>query len=65
VSFNTNPRVDRAEIVVDIGANWEHGATNRATRMWRMSVRLARASVTVDGKTIVEDGRILWSALGR
>jgi hypothetical protein len=63
VSFNTNPRADQADIVVDIGANWEHGATNRATRMWRMSIRLSQATVTVDGRAVVRDGRIQWSVL--
>jgi hypothetical protein len=47
----------------DIGSNWETGATNRATRMWRMSMRLTEATVVSEGRTIVRDGRIQWQLL--
>ena len=63
VSFNTNPLSQPGDVSVDIGSNWENGATNRATRMWRMSMRLASATVTVDGRPIVRDGRILWESI--
>jgi hypothetical protein len=63
VNFNTNPLAQPADIGVDIGSNWENGATNRATRMWRMAVRLSQATVTVDGRTIIREGRIGWQAL--
>ena len=63
ISFNTNPLAQPGDISVDIGSNWENGATNRATRMWRMSMRLSGATLTIDGRTIVREGRILWDAL--
>jgi hypothetical protein len=65
ISLDTNPRAEPFDIGIDIGSNWENGATNRATRMWRMSLRLNQATVTADGRTLVREGRIQWAALER
>jgi hypothetical protein len=61
VDFNTNPLAPANGVGIDIGSNWEHGASNRATRMWRMSIRLRDATVVAGNRTIMRDGRILWS----
>ena len=60
VDFNTNPSAPPGGVEIDIGSNWENGATNRATRMWRMSVRLRDATVTSGDRIIMRDGRLLW-----
>ena len=60
VDFNTNPFTPANGVGIDIGSNWENGATNRATRMWRMSVRLRDATVTSGERPIMRDGRLLW-----
>jgi leucyl aminopeptidase (aminopeptidase T) len=65
ISLNTNPLAEPFDIGIDIGSNWENGATNRATRMWRMSLRLNQATVTADGRTLVRDGRIQWAAIAQ
>ena len=61
ITLNTNPLAESADVGVDIGSNWENGATNRATRMWRMSLRLPQATISIDGRTLVRDGRIQWT----
>jgi hypothetical protein len=63
VIFNTHPMSQHSDIVIDIGANWENGATNRATRMRRMNLRLSRATVTAGDRVVMRDGRILWEVL--
>jgi hypothetical protein len=60
VDFDTNPLTPANGVGIDIGSNWENGATNRATRMWRMSVRLRDATVTSGERPIMRDGRLLW-----
>lgn len=60
VDFNTNPFTPANGLGIDIGSNWENGASNRATRMWRMSVRLRDATVTSGERPIMRDGRLLW-----
>ena len=60
VSFNTHPLSVSEGVSIDIGANWENGATNRATRMRRLTMGLRDATVVAGSRTIMRDGRILW-----
>jgi Thermophilic metalloprotease (M29) len=60
--FNTHPMVVNG-VGIDIGSNWENGGTNRAVGMRRMSMRLPDASVTVQGRALLEGGRIQWDAV--
>ncbi len=57
--FNTHPMVSNG-VGVDVGSNWENGGSNRAVGMRRMSMRLSDATVTVQGRVLVDRGRILW-----
>ena len=59
VNVNTNPLAPPGGVSIDIGSNWENGATNRATRMWRMSIQLRDATMTVGDRVIMRDGRLL------
>ena len=58
IFVNTNPVLPMPGLVIDVGSNWENGGRNRATRMRRMTIRLPDATVTVDGRTIMRDGRL-------
>lgn len=60
VDFDTNPFTPADGVGIDIGSNWENSASNRATRMWRMSIRLRDATVTSGDHVIMRDGRLLW-----
>ena len=60
VSFNTHPLSVSEGVTIDVGANWENGATNRATRMRRLTMGLRDATVVAGSRTIMRDGRILW-----
>jgi hypothetical protein len=60
VSFNTHPLSVSEGVSIDVGANWENGATNRATRMRRLTIGLRDATVVAGSRTIMRDGRILW-----
>jgi hypothetical protein len=61
VSIETNPLAPPAGVFIQIGSNWENGATNRATRMWRMSIQLRDATMTVGDRVIMRDGRLLFA----
>jgi hypothetical protein len=66
VFLNTNPEREPDGIGIEIGSNWEVAEPrrlNRPKRIRRMSVRLRDATLTVDGRALVRDGRILWHEL--
>lgn len=60
VWLNTNPHNPRPGITIEIGSNWENGGRNRAKGASRLSIRLADATLTADGRALVENGAILW-----
>jgi hypothetical protein len=62
VNINTHPAAADG-VGLDFGANWENGASNRAVRMWRMSLPLRDAAMAIDGRTIMRDGRLLWDQI--
>ena len=57
---NTNPHNPRPGITIEIGSNWENCGRNRAKGASRLSIRLADATLTADGRALVENGAILW-----
>jgi hypothetical protein len=61
--LETNPLSPPSGVGIDIGSNWENGGTNRATGMRRMSIRLRDATLLVNGRTLVRDGRVQWDQL--
>ena len=58
VFINTHPLTDHGGVVIDIGANWENGGSNRAIRMRRMTIRLSDATITTGAGTLMRDGRL-------
>jgi predicted pyridoxine 5'-phosphate oxidase superfamily flavin-nucleotide-binding protein len=48
---------------LNVGSNWEIGGRNRANGLRRMTMRLLDATMTVRGRAIVRDGRILWDQI--
>lgn len=66
LALNTNPLGAPNGLVIALGSNWEEAEPrrrNRPTRIRRISVRLADATLTAGARTIVQDGRILWDQL--
>jgi hypothetical protein len=61
VDVNTNPLAPPGGVSIAIGSNWENGATNRATRMWRLSIPLRDATMTAGDRVIMRDGRLLFA----
>ena len=59
VFINTHPLTERPGVVLDIGANWENGGSNRAVGMRRMTVRLTDATIVAGSRTIMRDGRLV------
>jgi hypothetical protein len=47
-------------MTIEIGSNWENGGRNRAKGASRLSIRLPDATLTAGGRTLVENGAILW-----
>ena len=60
--LNTNPFIQTG-VQFDVGSNWENGATNRATRMRRMALRLPDASVWAGDRLVMRAGVWLWDAI--
>jgi hypothetical protein len=60
VWLNTNPHNPQPGMTIEIGSNWENGGRNRAKGASRLSIRLPDATLTAGGRTLVENGAILW-----
>ena len=60
VWINTNPHYPQPGMTIEIGSNWENGGRNRAKGASRLSIRLPDATLTAGGRTLVENGAILW-----
>lgn len=61
--LNTHPMNDPFGVTVELGSNWENGGRNRAVGARRIGVRLRDATVSADGITIVDAGRINWEVV--
>lgn len=63
IFLNTNPLNEISGVGIDLGSNWEIGGRNNANGVRRMTMRLMDATLTVGGRAIVRDGRILWDQI--
>jgi hypothetical protein len=54
------PHNPQPGMTIEIGSNWENGGRNRAKGASRLSIRLPDATLTAGGRTLVENGAILW-----